>query len=344
MTSIHPEQPPPAPARTAPWRGLLRAGLWGAVGITAGLMAWRLAQDPLVRRLSPGSFDLPSLALAAAAIVFSQLLYCSRWHWFLRVVRAPIAWAPAVFTGLVAQLLSAVAVGPAGGDVYRGVVTGRAQAGHRVGIVASILADRVVGLYSLFCVAALAATFTTGDGRWQAVRNAALPVLWGAVLGGGAFMLAGLFLNLGPVLGLVRRVPPLLRIITPLLAAVERFRSSPGVYALGVASGMAGHATNAAALWLVARALRVPHPTLAEHCLISPLAACTMLLPLPMAGIGAVELVMDELYRTAVPDVAGAGLLVAFVGRLLTLAVTAVLAAVMMPLANRAGPEPQRTR
>jgi len=344
MNTPLPEHARAVTARRVLWRVLLRAGLWGAVGITAGLMAWRLAQDPLVRLLSPGSFDLPSLALAAAAVVLSQLLYCSRWHWFLRVVRAPIDWAAAVFTGLVAQLLSAVAVGPAGGDVYRGIVTSRAQAGHRVGIVASILADRVVGLYSLFCVAALAATFTTGDGRWQAVRNAALPVLWGAVLGGGAFMLAGLFLNLGPVLGLVRRVPALLRLMAPMLAAVERFRSSPGVYALGVASGMVGHAANAAALWLVARALRVPHPTLAEHCLISPLAACTMLLPLPMAGIGAVELVMDELYRTVVPDAAGAGLLVAFVGRVLTLAATAVLAAVMMPLASRPGTQPDLTR
>jgi hypothetical protein len=309
--------------------------------MTAGLMAWRLAGDPQVRRLSPRGFDLPSLALSAGAIVLSQMLYCTRWHWFLRVVRAPIGWAPAVFTGLVAQLLSAVAIGPAGGDVYRGVVTGRGQAGHRVGIVASILADRVAGLYALFCVAALAATFTAGSGRWEIVRIAALPVLWTAVLGGGAAVLAGLFLNLGPALALARRVPVVLRFVAPVLAAVERFRSSPGVYALAIASAMAGHALNAASLWLVARSLRVAHPTLAEHCLISPLAACTALLPLPMAGLGAVELVIDELYRTAVPEAEGAGLLVAFGVRLLTLAVTAALAAAFLPLSWRAAAPPR---
>lgn len=335
MSTPPPDSPAADTVRQPRWRALLRGCLWTAVAVAAGLMLVRLARDPNVRGISVSRLDIPSLVLAAGATALAQALYCSRWYWFLRIVQAPVSWAQAVFTGLVAQLLSAVAFGPAGGDVYRGIVTGRGQTGHRVGIVASILADRVVGLYSLFCVAALAATFTTGDGRWQAVRTASLPVLWGAVLGGGAFMLAGLFLNLGPLLGLARRVPAVLRLVTPVLAAVERFRSSPGVYALGIASGMAAHAANAATLWLVARGLGVPHPSLAEHCLISPLAACTTLLPLPMAGLGAVELVVDELYRTAVPGAAGAGLLVAFVGRLLVLAVVAVMSAAFLPLARR---------
>ena len=313
---------------------MLRVVGWAAAGFAAGLMAWRLSTDPLVRQLSPRNFDVASLTLAGVVCVASQLLYCSRWYWFLRVSQAAITWSEAVFAGLAAQLLAAIAVGSAGGDIYRGVVAGSRTAGHRVGIVASILADRVAGLYSLFCVAVLAATFTPGGGRWETMRVASMPVLWTAVVAGGAGIVAGLFLNLGPALSWTRSIPPLFRLVAPALAAVERFRSTPGIFALGIASGMVVHAASAAALWLVARGLGVPHPTLAEHCLIAPLSTCTALLPLPMAGLGTVELIIDGLYATAVPDSAGAGLIAAFGGRLLGFAVNASLAAAFLPLSR----------
>lgn len=323
------------------WLRGLRVVGWAAAGFVAGLMAWRLSTDPLVRQLSPRNFDVTSLTLAGVVCVASQLLYCSRWYWFLRVSRGPITWSEAVFTGLAAQLLGAIAVGSAGGDIYRAVAAGSRTAGHQVGIVASILADRVAGLYSLFCVAALAATFTPGGGRWEMMRAASVPVLWTAVIAGGAGILAALFLNLGPALAWSRSVPPLVRLVASLLAAVERFRSTPGIFALAIASGMAVHSATAATLWLVARGLGVPHPTLAEHCLIAPLATCTALLPLPMAGLGAVELVIDELYETALPAAAGAGIVAAFGGRVLGLALNAFLAVVFLPLSCVSSSEPR---
>jgi glycosyltransferase 2 family protein len=326
---------PPSSRRQARLR-IIRSVAWLAVGIAAGFMAWRLGTDPLVRQLSPRSFDVPSLILAGLVCLVSQLLYCSRWYWFLRVVHAPFTWAESVFTGLISQLLGAIAIGSAGGDVYRGVVAGRDKTGHHVGIVASILADRVVGLYSLFCVAALAATFTPGDDRWQAVRAASMPVLWTAVVAGGAGILAGLFVNLGPTLAWTRRIPPLFQLIMPLLAAVDRFRSTPGIFALAVVSGMVVHIGSAASLWLMAYGLGVPHPTLAEHCLITPLAMCTGLLPLPLAGLGAMELVIDQLYQATASTTAGAGLIAAFGNRLLGLTVTSLMSSIFMPLARAA--------
>lgn len=315
---------------------VVRGLAWVAVGVAAGLMAWRLGTDPLVRQLTPDRFDVASLALAGVVCVAAQLLYCSRWHWFLRVTNTPVTWFEAVFTGLVAQLLGAVAIGTAGGDVYRGVVAGRGRADHRVGIVASVLADRVAGLYALFCVAALAATFVHSGGRWEMLRAASIPVLWTAVVAGGAGLLAGLFLNLGPVLAWTRRVPVLFRCVATMLTAVERFRSTPGIFALGIVSGMGVHVASATALWLVACGLGVPHPTLAEHLLITPLAMCTGLLPLPMAGLGALELVLDRLYQTAVPDAAGAGLIAAFGNRIQGLTVTILMSTVLWPMARAA--------
>ena len=309
------------------WRWAIRLAAWLAVVVATGFMVWRLATDPIVRGLSGRSLDYGSLALAGIVSCAAQLLYCSRWHWFLRVVHVPVSWLEAVSASLMAQLLGAVAIGAAGSDVYRGVVTGRDRAGHRVGVVASILADRVAGLYSLVCLAALAGSFTSGSGRWQLLRSASLPVLWTAVAVGGACIFSGLFFNLGPALAWTRHWPFIHKAVVPMLAAVERFRSRPGVYGVGIVSGIGVHALGAAMLWLVARGLGLPHPSLAEHLLIGPLAACTGLLPLPMAGLGAVELVVDELYDTAIPNAGGAGMVAALVVRILTLLAVAFLAA-----------------
>ena len=337
--STHPiiaEDIQPSVPHRSRWGRIARVFAWAAMGIAAGFLVWKLGTDPLVRQLSPRTFDTVSLALAGMVCVVTQLLYCSRWQWFLRLTHAPLSWAEAVFTGLVAQLLGAVAIGSAGGDVYRVVVVGRGGTGHRVGIVASILADRVAGLYSLFCVAALSATFVRGGSRWEMMRSASMPVLWTAVAAGGAGILAGLFLNLGPALAWARRVPALFHLVTPLVAAVERFRATPGIFAVGVISGMVVHVGSAATLWLMARGLGVPHPTLAEHCLITPLAMCTGLLPLPMAGLGAMELVIDQLYQASVSGAAGAGLIAAFGNRLLGLAITSLMATLFLPLARAA--------
>ena len=328
----------PDRTRRYAWQRGIRIAAWLAVAGAVVLMAWRLFTDPLIRGLSPQSCDWPSLALAGIVGIVAQLLYSSRWYWLLRVVQAPFSWAQAVSAGLTAQLLGAVAIGSAGSDVYRGVATGRSRAGHRVGIVATILADRVVGLYALFCVAACAATVTPGTGRWQAVRAASLPVLWTAVIVGGASIVAALFFHLGPVLAWIRHFPFLHRLVTPILATVERFRSRPGIIFIGIASGMVVHTLSATGLWLTARGLGLPHPTLAEHCLIMPLATCTALLPLPMAGLGAMELVIDGFYQTAMPSAAGAGLVAALVGRILGLTTNALLAAIFLPLSRRSSP------
>lgn len=317
--------------RNAWWR-LLRVAGWLATAGAVALMGWRLAADPLVRGLSGRSLDYASLSLAFLVAGAAQFLYCSRWHWFLRVVHVPVSWLEALSASLMAQLLGSVAIGSAGSDVYRGVVTGRERAGHRIGVVASILADRVVGLYSLVCLAAVAAAITPGAGRWQVVRAASLPILWASVAVGGAGILVGLFFNVGPALAWARHRLLVYKAVVPILTAVERFRSQPGVYGLGIASGVVSHALGAITLWLVAHGLGVPHPSLTEHLLIGPLAVLTALLPLPMAGLGATELVVDGLYQMAVVDAAGAGLVTALVARILGVAATALLTAAFIPL------------
>lgn len=308
---------------------ILRLLAYAAVVVACGFVVRRMAADPQLRSLSPERFDWSLLAAAVAVCAASQLLYFDRWYWLIRVMQAPLSRREALSTASWAQLLGSLAFGGAAGDVYRGVVTSRGRAGHRMGIVTSILADRLTGLYGLVCLAALAATLTPGDGRWRAVRDASLPILWASVGAGAVGIALGLWLDPSRLLGWTRSVPGLRSLAESLLEAAARYRRRPLPFLLSVLGGMAVHALNGTVLWLVAGGLGLPRPSLGEHCLIMPLATCTGLLPLPMAGLGAMELVIDELYEAAVPAAKGAGAVASVGVRIVSIVTNLLLTAVL---------------
>lgn len=323
-------------------RGMLRR-LPAVIVVAACIAAaWNLVCDPRISTLSFRKIDGIRVAAAMLCCAASQVLYFTRWHWLLRAVSIPLTWAAAVTAAAVAQLFGSLALGVAAGDVYRGISVGSRCPGHRVGLVTSILADRVSGIYAIVCLASLAAVpAAAGNDRWDAVRTVALPVLWTAAATGALCIAGGLFASLGPMLALTRRWPAVHKGIAPILTAIERFRSRPWVYGAAVLAGIAVHALNAAGFWLLAGGLSLPHPSLVQHCLILPLVTCTGLLPLPLAGLGAVELMIDQLYQMAVPGAEGAGMLTSLVFRGLSLGANAAIAAVLVASASlRAGDAP----
>jgi hypothetical protein len=318
----------------------LRLVAYATVVVACGFVLRRMAADPHLLSLAPERFDWGSLAAAVVVCTMSQLLYFERWYWIIRAMQAPLSRPEALATASLAQLLSSLAFGGAAGDVYRGVVTGRGRVGHRMAIVTSILADRLTGLYGLVCLAAIAATMTPHDGRWDAVRDTSLPILWLAVGGGAACIALGLVVDPLPLLGWTRSVPGVRRIADSLLEAAARYRRQPLPFLFSIVAGAAVHVLNAAVLWLVAGGLGLPRPSLAEHFLIMPLATCTGLLPLPLAGLGAMELVVEELYQAAVPAATGGGA-IASVGVRLVSIVTNLMLTAILALGRRTGYTPK---
>jgi hypothetical protein len=311
---------------------VVRVLAYVAVAVACAVVIRRMTLDRQLWSLSPDRIHGGMLIAAAAVCAASQLLYFDRWYWIIRVMQAPLSRLEALSAASLAQLLGLLAFGGAAGDVYRGVVAGTGRAGHRVGIATTILVDRLTGLYGLILLAAVAATLTPGDGAWLAVRQASLPVLWLAVAGGAACITVGLSLDPSRYLGWMRSLPGVGRLTEPLLAAAARYRARPLPFLLAIVGGMVVHALNAVTLWCVAGGLGVSHPSLAEHCLIMPLATCTGLLPLPLAGLGAMELVVDELYQAAMPGVEGAGAVASIGLRVVSIATNVLISAVLASL------------
>jgi len=82
----------------------------------------------------------------------------------------------------------------------------------------------------------------------------------------------------------------------------------------------------AVGIWLVARALVSDAPTLGEHFVIVPMAMITGVLPLAPNGLGTFEALMEWMYRELMAGhaIKGAGLLVSFGYRLITVLIAAV--------------------
>lgn len=308
----------------------------------SGWMLWRLSSDQRLANLATRQLDSHLIAGAVALCAASQVLYFTRWHWLARALGVPLGRREAVLAAAMAQFLGSLAFGAAAADIFRALVHANRCSGHRVGLIASILADRLSGLYALVCLAAIAAVVASSGGpEWTAIRLASLPALWGGALVGGLCFVLGLSVDLGPVLNMTRRWAIVHSLIVRVLAAVERFRTVPNAIVLAILAGVIVHGLNAAGLWMLAGGLALPRPSLAAHCLIVALAACTGLLPLPLAGLGAVEVIIDALYKAAMPEASGAGLVASLALRIVSLVANVTIIAVLV-VATRFGPATDR--
>lgn len=316
------------------WR-VLRLTTAAIVVVSSVWMVWTLARDERLPGLADRAIVVRDVVAAAVMCGLSQMLYFARWPWLLRVLRVPLGWLESMTAAATSQLLGSLAFGAAAGDIYRAIASGPRCAGHRVGLLASILADRVAGLYSLICLGALAATIPIGaTPQWTTLRTASLPVLWAAVVGGGICIALGLFVDLGPALAFVRRWPAVHALVARVLSSLERFRGAPLAFLAAVGAGIVVHALNGIGLWLMARGLSLPHPSPVQHCQIISFMGLTGLLPLPLAGLGAVEVLVDQLYAAAVPEARGAGMIATLTFRIVSLASNAVLVAGLLAAAR----------
>jgi hypothetical protein len=285
-----------------------------------------------------GARNWPFLGLAVAFFFAAQLLTFARWYWLVRALDLPFRWNDAVRLGFLGYLLTFVSLGTLGGDLLKALFVAREQPRRRAEAIATVVVDRVFGLYSLILLAAGA---IIASGIWHSSTAAAVGVLCQTVFAAAAASTAGLLfiLWLGGSrakhsLERLGHVPIVGALVKPLVGAVRVYRRNPLTVATSVIIGLVSQALVAACLWSVAQALLTGGPTASQHMIIVPVALLTTLLPLPGYGLGAFELALEFLYRHIGQAGAGAGLLVA-VGFRMVMIATAIISAVIYSTSRR---------
>lgn len=274
------------------------------------------------------SFAIANLAVAVTFV---------RWFLLVRALGIPFRLRDSFRLGSLGYLFNFVSVGAVGGDLFKAFFIAREQPGRRAEAVATVVVDRMIGLYALLILTSLA----IGVGGSQLPSSPTVRTIGRLTLMGTAAGAIGIMLVLIP--GFTRgilsrflaRLPLVGRLIPQLISAVRIYRNKRRVLSEALAMSLVSHSLFVVAIHLDAAAI-LPRtadspPTLAEHFVIVPLSMVAGALPLMPAGLGALEFSMDFLYQEfaarqdqQVAARKGMGTIVSLVFRMVTICVAVV--------------------
>ena len=265
------------------------------------------------------------LAAAWASCATAVMLTLVRWYYLVRALDLPLTLKGALRIGFLGYLVNLAPMGIVGGDLLKGWMLARQQPSHRTEAFATVVADRVIGLYMLFVVASAGILAT----RFWTMVDASLQWVWQLTLLltviGTAAMAAVLIPDIsnGRMTRLLagwRRVGP---IFERLVGALQMYRRKASVLLLAAAMSAGVHSLFTLGIFLIACGLYNDVLSLSQHFVISPLSAAMGVIPLAM---GPMEIVLNALYAhvDAGTMVRGQGLVVALCYRIVTMLIAVV--------------------
>lgn len=301
-------------------------------GVSLGIVVWLVVDtgnNQAFIDLAHQPKDWTLLALALVSGLGGVLLTFVRWHALMRALGLAFSMKDALRLGFLGYLLNFVSFGAVGGDLFKAVCIARQFPGRRPEAVATVILDRVIGLYMLFVMASVAILLT---GQLQNSHEAVRIIARGALAAtatGTAGMLVLLIpgVTQGGFSSMLKRLPKVGPVFGKLLGAIRIYRSRWGVLLASAALSVGVHTLSTISVYLVARGLPGECPSLADHFVMIPLAFVTGVLPLPGNGLGAFEAVVDKLYELVPADVQvaeGYGLVVSLCYRAVTVAIALI--------------------
>lgn len=309
-----------------PWT-LVKIGL--SVGIVVGLLYY-------TRYKNPQTFDdlwtQPKkwgyLALATVACSAATLLTFVRWYYLVRALEMPFHFRDAMRISFLGYLFNMAPTGIVGGDLLKAIMVARQQHGRRAQAVATVVVDRIIGLYVLFVVAAVA-VLAIGlqraaeiETRW--VANITLLIAATSSLGLAMLFIPGI--TNGRLTRSLGRLPKIGHILASLIDAVRMYRRKVHVLANACLMSVVVHSLFTVGVYFIACGLFEQVLPVSTHFVVMPLSAAMGAIPLSM---GPFEIMLQFLYprMPAPPGVVATGaqgLIVALAYRIITLVFAAV--------------------
>ncbi len=269
----------------------------------------------------------PLLAIAFAMAMTAVCITFARWYLLVRALELPFTLRGAFRLGFLGFLLNFVSAGSVGGDLFKAVFIAHRHPGRRTEAVATVLIDRMFGLYALLAVASITILLAGLDNVSPKVTTLCQTVFMGTAVGGIAIvmMLVPGFTQ-GRLSQFFSGLPLVGPAIARLISAIRMYRSKSGALAAAGVMSLGVHCLFAVAIYLIAESLFSNVPTLVEHFVIVPLSLVAGALPLTPAGLGTFEGAFELLYRSVPlePAAKGQGLVIALAYRTITIAIAAV--------------------
>jgi hypothetical protein len=232
----------------------------------------------------------------------------------------PLSLRGSLRIGFLGYLFNLAPMGIVGGDLLKAVMLAREHRSARMKAFATVVVDRLIGLYMVFVVAA-AAILLTGFWRLE-VREIQYVCRFTFIVTAGGGVALGMLLTPGFTDGrgtrALARLPKVGHGIESLIEAMRMYRRKPLVLFNSAMMSVGVHCLFVLGVYFIARGLPGDVLSLGAHFVINPLSAATGAIPLPL---GPFEAVLEFLY-THVPEPGieipkGQGLVVALTYRLI---------------------------
>jgi glycosyltransferase 2 family protein len=249
----------------------------------------------------------PLLAAAVVCTFTAILLNFIRWHFLIRAVGIDIRLRDTTRYGALGYALNFVAPGSIGGDLFKAIFLAHGQPGRRTEAVATVLADRLLGVTTILVIASIGILATgvldyAGPTLTVLCNMMLIATLVGVV--GGAIILFIPATAGRRITGWTEHLPVVGSTAGRLLGAVRAFR---GEKRLLLAAGVVSVFSNLlfiTSVFLVASGLPLRHPNWADHIILVPIANIVAAMPITPAGLGAKEFAVEKLY-TMMPSSEG---------------------------------------
>jgi glycosyltransferase 2 family protein len=242
-----------------------------------------------------------SFFAGAIAVRFGSLLMTfSRWWLLVTGIGLPLKWLDAFRLGLFCEACNFVGPGAAGGDLVKAVWLAKDHAERRASAAATVILDRILGLWALFLAGALASLLPSsvelGPEMQWAVR-----LLWVGTAGG----FLGLVLMLLPAFTHSKLMHWLTtwrgvgHIVKDLMNSIAFYQSRRHVIVVAAALSLFGHVGYLSSFYLGALAVNGGRtiPSYVDHLVGLPLPEAIAAIPLTPGGLGTLEGAVDFFYR-----------------------------------------------
>lgn len=281
------------------------------IGGIFAILIWQAAANDAFGTFWNRPKNWSFLLLAVLCNLFSVSLTFIRWQWLVCAMDIPLKMRDAFRMGFVGFLFNLAPAGIVSGDLIKIIMLARRTPEFKERAAASVVVDRVIGLYIMFLTAMLAIVGSGFYRREETVAQLATQIMiWMTVISTVGIVLALLpSMTQGRFRRLLARLPWGGVFLVNLVNAFQLYRSRPMTLFISALITLPVHVLLAFCVYCVAHGLFAVVPTAMEHQVMHPVANLTSLIPLPA---GPYEAVLNELYPVYMgPAGVGIGLIVA---------------------------------
>ncbi len=289
-----------------------------------GYLVVRIQESSGFSRLASEPKVWPSLLAAQAIVLLAFSMSFVRWYLLVRGLDLQFHLRDAFRLGSLGFMLNQVSPGSVGGDLLKAVFIAREQHGKRTEAVATVLIDRVVGLYAMLLVASLGLASAEGQLNHDLVRRLQTVVWSAAAIGTFGFAWVMSPLATGKrVRTIADRIPVVGHTLTRLIDAAGIYHSRRRYVYASLALAVVTHCLLILAFWCINRGLPVHFTTFYQNASIVPPSLVAGAIPLTPGGLGTMEAAIEFFYSTLGAS-RGDGTIVALAYRAMTYMVAVV--------------------